>query len=162
MLKFCNHIPSYWQEVKVGEVAYVNLPNNKLDAMEPARATSGADLIKKIEERNPLITTIINKFETATRRYPLVDNDPNIFILVDENYRSQTGKYGGYGKFAIKMRRIVPAACYIGFTGTPLLKKEKNTLNMFGGLIHQYTIDDAVADEAVVPNNIDLKCRAYP
>ncbi len=42
-------------------------------------------------------------------------------------------------------------ACYIGFTGTPLLKKEKNTLSTFGGLIHKYAIDEAVADEAVVP-----------
>jgi type I restriction enzyme R subunit len=49
------------------------------------------------------------------------------------------------------MRRFLPKACYIGFTGTPLLKDEKNTLSTFGGLIHRYAIDEAVADEAVVP-----------
>ncbi|MEG3117023.1 extracellular solute-binding protein [Salinicola sp. 4072] len=42
-------------------------------------------------------------------------------------------------------------ACYLGFTGTPLLKKEKNTLQTFGRLIHRYGIDEAVADESVVP-----------
>ena len=64
---------------------------------------------------------------------------------------ARQGRYGGHGKFALKMRRILPHACYLGFTGTPLLKKEKNTLQTFGGLIHKYTIDEAVADEAVVP-----------
>jgi type I restriction enzyme R subunit len=49
------------------------------------------------------------------------------------------------------MRRLLPNACYLGFTGTPLLKKEKNTLSTFGGLIHKYAIDEAVADGAVVP-----------
>lgn len=119
--------------------------------MEPLRATSGTDLLEKIENKAPLITTIINKFETATRRKEVPDNDPNLFILIDESHRSQTGKYGGHGKFAMKMRRILPQACYIGFTGTPLLKKDKNTLDTFGGLIHKYAIDEAVADGAVVP-----------
>lgn len=45
----------------------------------------------------------------------------------------------------------IPNACYLGFTGTPLLKKDKNTLSTFGGLIHKYAINEAVADEAVVP-----------
>jgi type I restriction enzyme R subunit len=79
------------------------------------------------------------------------DQDTNLFVLVDESHRSQTGRYGGHGKFAMRMRRILPHACYLGFTGTPLLKKEKNTLATFGGLIHRYAIDEAVADEAVVP-----------
>ena len=79
------------------------------------------------------------------------DDDTNLFVLVDESHRSQTGRYGGHGKFAMRMRRILPHACYLGFTGTPLLKKEKNTLATFGGLIHRYAIDEAVADEAVVP-----------
>ncbi|TVR77870.1 MAG: type I restriction endonuclease subunit R, partial [Rhodospirillales bacterium] len=119
--------------------------------MEPVRATSGANLISLIADKTPLITTIINKFDTATRANDLIDADPNVFVLVDESHRSQTGRHGGYGQFAMKMRRILPKACYLGFTGTPLLKKEKNTLSTFGGLIHQYTIDEAVPDGAVVP-----------
>ena len=46
---------------------------------------------------------------------------------------------------------MLPNACYIGFTGTPLMKKEKSTARKFGGFIHTYTIDQAVKDEAVVP-----------
>ena len=45
----------------------------------------------------------------------------------------------------------MPNACYIGFTGTPLMNRDRATAEQFGGLIHTYTIDDAVADKAVVP-----------
>lgn len=119
--------------------------------MEPKRATSGADLLQLIRNKTTLITTIINKFDTALRNGDLPDEDANMFVLVDESHRSQTGKFGGHGQFAIKMRRFLPKACYLGFTGTPLLKKDKNTLSTFGGLIHKYAIDEAVADGAVVP-----------
>ncbi len=119
--------------------------------MEPVRATSGTHLVELIQDRVPLVTTIINKFDTATRARDHVDEDANIFVLVDESHRTQTGKLGGHSQFAGKMRRLLPKACYLGFTGTPLLKKDKNTLHTFGGLIHKYAIDEAVADEAVVP-----------
>lgn len=119
--------------------------------LEPIRATSGSHLLELIRDRAPLITTIINKFETALRNSQAPDEDANVFVLVDESHRTQTGRYGGHSQFATKMRRLLPKACYLGFTGTPLLKKEKNTLSTFGRLIHRYAIDEAVADEAVVP-----------
>lgn len=119
--------------------------------LEPLRATSGAHLLELVQNKAPLITTIINKFDTALRNSKLADDDPNIFVLVDESHRTQTGRYGGHSQFAAKMRRLLPKACYLGFTGTPLLKKEKNTLSTFGRLIHRYAIDEAVADGAVVP-----------
>ena len=49
------------------------------------------------------------------------------------------------------MRNVFPHACYIGFTGTPLLKKDKSTAQKFGGFIHSYTMPKAVGDKAVVP-----------
>lgn len=113
--------------------------------LEPVRATSGTDLLELLRQKKPLVTTIINKFDTATRTRDFKDEDPNLFVLIDESHRTQ------YGSFAAKMRRILPRACYIGFTGTPLMKEEKSTLQKFGGLIHKYTIDDAVRDGAVVP-----------
>jgi type I restriction enzyme R subunit len=119
--------------------------------LEPVRATSGTHLIDLIRNRTPLVTTIINKFDTAAKAAEDVDEDANVFVLVDESHRSQTGRYGGHSQFATRMRRLLPNACYLGFTGTPLLKKEKNTLSTFGGLIHKYAIDEAVADGAVVP-----------
>ena len=119
--------------------------------MEPVRATSGAHLVELVRDKAALVTTIINKFDSAARGSGQADRDRNIFVLVDESHRTQTGRYTGHSQFAIKMRRLLPQACYLGFTGTPLLKKEKNTLSTFGGLIHKYAIDEAVADGAVVP-----------
>jgi type I restriction enzyme R subunit len=66
--------------------------------------------------------------------------------LVDESHRSV------YGETGAKMEKVLPNACFIGFTGTPLMKVEKNTARKFGGLIEPvYTIDQAVKDKAVVP-----------
>jgi type I restriction enzyme, R subunit len=119
--------------------------------LTPIRATSGAHLLELLRDKKPLITTIINKFDSAVRGNQAVEADDNIFVLVDESHRTHTGRYGGHSQFAVKMRRFLPKACYLGFTGTPLLREEKNTLSTFGGLIHRYAIDEAVADEAVVP-----------
>ena len=119
--------------------------------LEPIRATSGAHLLELIRDKAPLVTTIINKFDRALRNSRFTDGDPNLFVLVDESHRAQTGPYGGHSHFAGRMRRLLPKACYLGFTGTPLLKKDKNTLTTFGRLIHRYAIDEAVADKAVVP-----------
>ena len=119
--------------------------------MEPVQARSGAHLLELVRNKAPLVTTIINKFDTALKSGELADDDPNIFVLVDESHRTQTGRYGGHGQLASKMRRLLCNACYIGFTGTPLFKKEKNTLSSFGSLIHRYAIDEAVDDGAVVP-----------
>src|SRR5690606_21381010 len=62
-----------------------------------------------------------------------------------ESHRTQ------YGELHIKMKKVFPNACYLGFTGTPLMKKEKNTMIKLGKLIHKYTIADGVRDKAIVP-----------
>lgn len=120
----------------------------------PVRARSGKHLAELISARTPLITTIVNKFDNAAKWFEnteQIDDDPDIFVLVDESHRSHSAAGGEYGAFARRMHRMLPHASYIGFTGTPLLKREKNTFRTFGAPIHSYTIKDAVADEAVVP-----------
>ena len=119
--------------------------------LEPVRARSGRHLISLIRDRKPLVTTIVNKFDTALKYSSRPDDDPNLFVLVDESHRSHTGRFGGHGQLAMKMRRLLPRACYLGFTGTPLLSRDKSTFATFGGLIHRYAIDEAVEDGAVVP-----------
>lgn len=110
------------------------------------KAKSGSDLIELLRDSgNEIITTILDKFHAATKRGTFIDESKNIFVLVDESHRSQ------YGSANMQMRKMLPNACYIGFTGTPLLKKEKSTARKFGGFIHKYTIDQAVKDEAVLP-----------
>ena len=113
----------------------------------PVRATSGKNLLDLISEKKAsVITTLIHKFDKAAGIRNFHDDSSNIFVLVDESHRTQ------FGSFAAKMRQMFPKACYIGFTGTPLLKKEKNNFQRFGGLIKPtYTIAQAVADKAVVP-----------
>lgn len=113
--------------------------------LRPARATNGRHLLGLVtDERVDIVTSIINKFSTA-ERLDGCNKSRDIFVLVDESHRSN------YGKMSHKMRTVFPNACYIGFTGTPLMKSEKNTLKKFGGLIHKYTIQDGVADGAIVP-----------
>ncbi|WP_442891194.1 type I restriction endonuclease subunit R [Congregicoccus parvus] len=120
---------------------------------EPVMAKSGANLLELLQRNKAtIITTIIHKFDAAVsgRRDALSKSD-NIFVLVDEAHRSQAGRIRGFSEFHTAMRRVMKDACYIGFTGTPLMKGERDTAQQFGGLIHTYTIDDAVADKAVVP-----------
>ncbi len=110
-------------------------------------ATTGSNLVKLLESKSStVITTIINKFETAVRGLKSPLTDPNIFVLIDEGHRSQ------YGEMGIKMEKALPNACFIAMTGTPLMKKEKSTAAKFGGIIQPiYTVDQAVKDGAVVP-----------
>lgn len=115
--------------------------------LSPAKATSGKHLVELIKnDKADVVTTIINKFNTAENQKVKI-HDRNIFVLVDESHRSN------YGSLAAKMRTVFPCGCYIGFTGTPLMKKEKSTVGRFGGgdYIHKYTIKDAVDDSAIVP-----------
>lgn len=109
------------------------------------RATSGKHLVELINDNKAdIVTTLVHKFDTvAKRQKPVLSKD--IFVLVDESHRTQ------YGELHLKMKQIFPNACYLGFTGTPLMKKEKNTMIKFGGLIHTYTIADGVRDKAIVP-----------
>jgi len=110
------------------------------------KAGSGNDLIELLKDKgNENITTILDKFQTALKRKDFTDDSQNLFVLVDESHRSQ------YGSAYAKMKSMLPHACYIGFTGTPLLKNEKSTARKFGGFIHKYTIDQAVADQSVLP-----------
>lgn len=113
--------------------------------LNPARATSGKHLTELVNsDKADIITSIINKFTTAEKS-EVKSESKDIFVLVDESHRSN------YGLLSVRMRNVFPNACYIGFTGTPLMKKEKNTLSKFGGLIHKYTIQDGVNDGAIVP-----------
>ena len=109
-------------------------------------ATTGKKLVELLEsETDAVITTVINKFATAVRKIRRPLTDPNIFVLIDEAHRSQ------YKELAIQMERVLPNACKIAFTGTPLTKDDK-TARTFGGIIKPvYTIRQAVEDQAVRP-----------
>ncbi len=110
------------------------------------RATSGPNLVKQLKEKVGIITTLIHKFDTGWESEKYIDKSADIFVLIDESHRTN------FGSLAARMRQILPNACYLGFTGTPLLKKEKNNFSKFGGLIEpHYSIKQAVKDKAVLP-----------
>jgi type I restriction enzyme, R subunit len=116
-----------------------------LSRLKASRATSGNHLVELINDSNAdVVTTLVHKFDTASNKQKPIESR-DIFILVDESHRTQ------YGELHLKMRKVFPNACYLGFTGTPLMKKEKNTMIKFGKLIHKYTIADGVQDRAIVP-----------
>ena len=113
--------------------------------VEAARATTGNNLTELIKnEKIRVITTVVNKFETVVKSGVTVDT-PNTFILVDEGHRTQ------YGEINRRMQEVFKGAIYISFTGTPIMKKDKNIFDKFGGLIHKYSLDDALKDKAIVP-----------
>lgn len=118
------------------------------------QATSCKNLLELIEH-NPqdVITTLVHKFDKPT---DFVDNDNNIFVLIDEAHRTQSGDAN------MMMNKILPKACQIAFTGTPLMKKvpdrlvgkemsKSQSIEKFGGLIDEYTISEAEKDGAVLP-----------
>ncbi len=113
--------------------------------VEAARATTGnnlTDLIKN--EKIRVITTVVNKFETVVKSGVSLDAQ-NTFILVDEGHRTQ------YGEINRRMQEVFKGAIYISFTGTPIMKRDRNIFDKFGGLIHKYSLDDALKDKSIVP-----------
>lgn len=110
-----------------------------------AMATSGKRLAEQIATGTErIIFTIINKFAIAAKMPECHNPSSDIIVLVDEGHRSQGGE--NY----IRMRRALPNAAFVAFTGTPLLKDDKTT-NKFGPIIHAYTMQRAVEDKTVTP-----------
>ncbi|MEZ5551543.1 MAG: HsdR family type I site-specific deoxyribonuclease [Pseudomonadales bacterium] len=112
---------------------------------ERSKATSGRDLAKRIGQgKERIIFTIIDKFLTASKQKGCYNPSENLIVLVDEGHRS----HGGEGHE--RMRKALPNAAYIAFTGTPLLKNEK-TASKFGPIVHAYTMQRAIEDGTVTP-----------
>ena len=106
-------------------------------------ASSGEDLIQKLNGNPSFIFTLIQKFNKSNPQPIYPDHD--ILILSDEAHRSQ------YGIFADNMMALLPTASRIGFTGTPLLSSDSITERTFGGYISVYDFKRAVEDGATVP-----------
>jgi len=124
------------------------------------RTRNAKELLRLIREKDQrVITSLIHKFEVSRAVRDFVDEDPNVFILIDEAHRTQAGKAN------IELNLVLPKACQIGFTGTPLMKHEKRkskdkrlprklvkaSETKFGGMIDAYTISQAEADGVILP-----------
>ncbi|WP_284747745.1 type I restriction endonuclease subunit R [Amycolatopsis sp. RTGN1] len=131
---------------------------------------SGTDLITQLNKSTPwLLCSLVHKFRGSDDDK---DRDEagdefirelqatipvgfrvkgNLFVFVDEAHRTQSGKMHR------AMKKLLPEAMFIGFTGTPLLKADKkNSIKTFGSFIHEYKFDEAVRDGVV----LDLRYEA--
>jgi type I restriction enzyme R subunit len=120
------------------------------------RTSSGADLMKQLSQATPrLLCSLVHKFgrknvddfDAFVRELEAQPSKSvgEIFVFVDECHRTQSGKLHRV------MKAMMPNAVFIGFTGTPLLKKDKQTsLEVFGGYIHTYKFSEAVDDKVVL------------
>ena len=116
------------------------------------RITSRADFVRRLTDTTPrLLCALIHKFDPADfEGSPPVING-RFYVFVDECHRTQGGNMNR------QMRRWLAEAIFIGFTGTPLLRKDKQTTReVFGTYIHTYKFPQAVADGVV----LDLKYEA--
>lgn len=144
------------------------------------RTRSGTDLIHTLNTVNPsLICSLVHKFgrniEDEEDNTESADNfieemkralphnfkaKGDLFIFVDECHRTQSGKLHG------AMKQILPEAMFIGFTGTPLMKKDKKkSIEVFGSYIHTYKFNEAVEDGIVLDiryeaRDIDQRVRS--
>lgn len=122
------------------------------------RTRSAKELLRLIREKDQrVVTALIHKFEASKADRDFADDDPNLFVLIDEAHRTQGGQAND------ELNLILPKACQIAFTGTPLMKKEKAkgkkgpakvvkaSERKFGGIIDAYTISEAEADGVVLP-----------
>lgn len=133
------------------------------------RTKSGKDLIERLNAYDDrMLCSLIHKFgkkgvDTSEKDYnkyieELLASLPKgfkakgkIYVFVDECHRTQSGKLHS------AMKAILPESIFIGFTGTPLLKKDKKTsLEVFGSYIHSYKFNEGVADGVI----LDLRYEA--
>lgn len=134
------------------------------------RTTSGTDLVNELNKNeNWLICSLIHKFGGSDKdelsdkdldkfineieKNIMSDFSPkgDIYVFIDECHRTQSGKLHA------AMKKIIPKALFIGFTGTPLFKNDKQTsFEVFGPYIHTYKFDEAVKDGVIV----DLRYEA--
>ena len=110
------------------------------DAKE-CHATSGAHLRKLLSENHRYVFTLIHKFQTAEE----LCNRRDVIVLTDEAHRSQ------YDTLAVNMRKALPNALFLAFTGTPLIAGEERTKEVFGDYVSIYDFQQSVEDGATVP-----------
>jgi type I restriction enzyme R subunit len=118
---------------------------------EPMQAENRDHLraLLKTDSGGVIFTTVHKFFLTGDEtRFPLLSERHNIVVIADEAHRSQ---YDFVDGFAGHMRRALPAASFIGFTGTPIEKADANTRAVFGDYVSVYDIERAVNDGATVP-----------
>ena len=119
-----------------------------LEPEESVRASSVQNLRELLAQDHRNIFTLIHKFQLqeGETEFPVLSERKDIIVMTDEAHRSQ------YDTLAMNMRRALPNASFIGFTGTPLIDgEEEQTKTTFGDYVSIYDFKQSVEDKATVP-----------
>lgn len=128
--------------------ASVGLANNDKD---PCRAGSAQELRDLLGQQKKVIFGMIQKFTDDQAKAGIYSDRDNIIVVTDEAHRSQ------YGTLALNMRKALPKAAFIGFTGTPLFSNDEVTKKVFGAYLSTYDFQDAIEDGATLPLYYDAR-----
>lgn len=131
-----------------GTFASVGLVNTDKD---PCRAGSAKDLRALMRQQKKIVFGMIQKFTDDEADQGIYTDREKVIVITDEAHRSQ------YGQLARNMRKVLPNASFIGFTGTPLFTNDELTKQVFGGYLSTYDFQDAVEDGATVPLYYDAR-----
>ena len=113
---------------------------------EESQPKNAFQLREFLSGNKPMVFTLIHKFQyDKTKKYPLLSDRKDIFVLVDEAHRTQ------YKQLAENMHTGLPNANYIAFTGTPLLGTKRLTNQWFGDYVSEYNFAQAIDDGSTVP-----------
>jgi type I restriction enzyme R subunit len=126
-----------------GNFAEADLINTK---EKHVRADDGDELREMLRSDNRYVFTLIQKFQTDDDEatFPELSDRDDIIVMTDEAHRTQ------YGTLAMNMRKALPNARYIAFTGTPLMEEEQ-TKQVFGDYVSVYDFAASEEDDATVP-----------
>lgn len=128
--------------------ASVGLANNDKD---PCRAGSAQELRELLGQQKKVVFGMIQKFTDDQAKAGIYSDRDNIIVVTDEAHRSQ------YGTLALNMRKALPNAAFIGFTGTPLFDNDQITKQVFGAYLSTYDFQDAIEDGATLPLYYDAR-----
>ncbi|MGE0133465.1 MAG: type I restriction endonuclease subunit R [Blastocatellales bacterium] len=113
---------------------------------EAAQPKNSEEMRRFLGQNKRLVFTLIQKFRWPKgREYPLLSARNDIIVIVDEAHRTQ------YESLAENMRRGLPNANYLAFTGTPLLGRGRKTNEWFGDYVSEYNFKQSMDDGATVP-----------
>ena len=150
--KVLHKLPGGWTFVVVTDrqeldrQIYKTFAATGLATEKEAHAESIADLRQLLSEDHRFVFTLIHKFQTRDgSEHPVLSERDNIIVIVDEAHRSQ------YDTMAMNMRKALPNAAFIAFTGTPLLAGEEFTYEVFGDPVSVYNFTQSIEDGATVP-----------
>lgn len=120
------------------------------------RIQSRRDLVEKLASASPrLMCALIHKIDASDLKGEPPKVTGRFYVFVDECHRTQGGDMNK------QMKRWLASAIFIGFTGTPLLRRDRQTTSeVFGSFIHTYKFNEAVADKVVL--DLKYEARAVP